>query len=222
MSYKNLIIAIILCAFFSVVFFIFPQIDIKFSALFFHHGSFYNQPWMLVARDVLDLAVWVFMLILLLILIWGWLVRKKLTKSVLFLILCFALGPGLLVNVVLKNHWGRPRPVAITQFGGELVYQKPWVISSQCITNCSFVAGDPSTAFAFFALVVLIRKKFWRNLIFGLCMANWVFFASLRIAAGGHFLSDVLIGATLVWIVIWLTYTTQKAILGGFVLLNTR
>jgi lipid A 4'-phosphatase len=206
MSYKNLIIAIALCIFFSVIFFIFPQIDLKTSALFYHHGVFFKQPWMLAARNVLDLVVWIFMLILLLILIWGWLVRKKLIKSALFLILCFALGPGLLVNVVLKNHWGRPRPVEITQFGGKLTYQKSWVISNQCTTNCSFVAGDPSTAFAFFALVVLIRKKAWRNLMFGLCAVNWMFFASLRIAAGGHFLSDVLIGATLVWIVMWLCY----------------
>lgn len=206
MTYKNLIIAFSLCIFFSVIFFVFPQLDIKFSALFFHHGSFVDQPWMLVARHTLDLIVWAFMFILSLILIWCALVQGRLKKAALFLILCFALGPGLLVNVVLKNHWGRPRPATITQFGGKLTYQKPWVKSNECATNCSFVAGDSSTAFAFFALVVLIRKKLMRNLVFSLCVLNWLFFAFLRIAAGGHFLSDVLIGATLVWIIVWLCY----------------
>jgi len=208
MRNRNLIIAITLCVFFSVIFFIFPQIDLKTSALFYHHGSFFRWPWMLSSRYALYWVVWVLIIILFLLLVCGWaLKKKKITKSALFLILCFALGPGLLVNVVLKNHWGRPRPVMIQQFGGKLTYQKPWVISKECSTNCSFVAGDPSTAFAFFAFLILIRKKRWRNLIAGLCALNWLFFAFIRIAAGGHFLSDVLIGATLVWIVIELSYS---------------
>lgn len=210
MTYKNLFIALGLCVFFGVIFFIFPQLDLKASALFFHHGIFFSRPWMSAARVILDWTIWLFMAALILLLVFGWLFKRRLIKSALFLLLCFALGPGLLVNVILKNHWGRPRPIAITQFGGNLTYQKPWVISNQCDTNCSFVAGDSSAAFAFFALVVLFRKKFWRNFIFTLCAFNWLFFAFIRIAAGGHFLSDVLIGATLVWIVIWCCYESVK------------
>ncbi|MGD9108725.1 MAG: phosphatase PAP2 family protein [Gammaproteobacteria bacterium] len=210
MNYKNLIIAIGFCIFFSLLFYIFPQIDIKTSALFYHHGMFFKPSWMLVVRHILAWVVWGLMIILLLLLFCGWLLRKKLVKPALFLVLCFALGPGLLVNVVLKNHWGRPRPSSIVRFGGELTYQRPWVISNQCATNCSFVAGDSSAAFTFFALVVLIniywRKKFWRNLVFSLCALNWMFFSMIRLAAGGHFLSDILIGATLVWMVIWVCY----------------
>lgn len=206
MSSKNLIIAIVACVFFSLLFFIFPQIDLKTSALFYHHGIFFKPSWMLVVRHILDWVIWIFVLVLLLLLAYGWLVRKKIIKSALFLVLCFALGPGLLVNIVLKDHWGRPRPSSTVQFGGKLAFQKPWVISNQCKVNCSFVAGDPSAAFTFFALVVLISRKFWRNLVFGLCVLNWIFFASIRLAAGGHFLSDILIGATLVWMVVWLCY----------------
>ena len=40
-------------------------------------------------------------------------------RAVLFLMATLALGPGLLVNVILKDHWGRPRPIDVTQFGGE-------------------------------------------------------------------------------------------------------
>jgi len=206
MNKKNLLIAILGCMFFSGLFFIFPQIDLKVSALFYHHGIFFKPSWMLVARRVLDWVVWVFVISLLLLLFCNWLFKRKLIKTALFLILCFALGPGLLVNVILKNHWGRPRPSSLVRFGDKLTYQKPWVISSQCATNCSFVAGDPSTTFAFFALVALTRKKFWRNLVFSLCALGWIFFAGIRLVAGGHFLSDILIGATLVWIVICLCY----------------
>lgn len=206
MSNKNLVIAILGCVFFSLLFFIFPQIDLKTSALFYHHGVFFKPSWMLIARYILDWVVWGLVMILLLLLVGGWLFKRKFMRAALFLVLCFALGPGLLVNVVLKNNWGRPRPSSTVQFGGKLTYQKPWVISNQCATNCSFVAGDPSTAFTFFALVLLIRKRFWRNLVFSLCALNWIFFSMMRLAAGGHFLSDILIGAALVWIVILLCY----------------
>ena len=40
-------------------------------------------------------------------------------RAAVFLILSYALGPGLLVNVALKDNWGRPRPGHITQFGGD-------------------------------------------------------------------------------------------------------
>ena len=40
-------------------------------------------------------------------------------RAAVFLILSYALGPGLLVNVALKDNWGRPRPVHITHFGGD-------------------------------------------------------------------------------------------------------
>ena len=32
------------------------------------------------------------------------------TLAVIFLALTYALGPGLLVNVLLKGYWGRARP----------------------------------------------------------------------------------------------------------------
>ena len=38
-------------------------------------------------------------------------------KAIVFLISSFLLAPALLVNVGLKENWGRPRPGHITQFG---------------------------------------------------------------------------------------------------------
>src|SRR5438270_1792058 len=34
-----------------------------------------------------------------------------------FLLLSIALGPGLLVHVVFKDHWGRPRPRDVVELG---------------------------------------------------------------------------------------------------------
>lgn len=44
---------------------------------------------------------------------------KKYRRHSLFLLLLLALGPGLLVNVILKNHLGRPRPQELIEFGGK-------------------------------------------------------------------------------------------------------
>jgi membrane-associated PAP2 superfamily phosphatase len=46
-------------------------------------------------------------------------------RRCLFLILVVALGPGLLVNGLLKPGWSRPRPRQIEQFGGLYAY-RPW------------------------------------------------------------------------------------------------
>jgi membrane-associated PAP2 superfamily phosphatase len=46
-------------------------------------------------------------------------------RRCLFLILAVALGPGLLVNGLLKPGWGRPRPRQVEQFGGPRAFQ-PW------------------------------------------------------------------------------------------------
>ncbi len=53
-------------------------------------------------------------------------VRRAYAKPCLVVILTMALGPGLLVNGILKNDWGRPRPADITAFGGPSHYLKVW------------------------------------------------------------------------------------------------
>jgi membrane-associated PAP2 superfamily phosphatase len=37
----------------------------------------------------------------------------------LYILLVIALVPGVLVNLVAKDHWGRPRPLHTQAFGGE-------------------------------------------------------------------------------------------------------
>ena len=40
----------------------------------------------------------------------------------LFLFLSLAVGPGLVVNAIFKDHFGRPRPAEITSFGGDATF----------------------------------------------------------------------------------------------------
>lgn len=50
----------------------------------------------------------------------SWLFRawKPYRRASLVLVLVVALGPGLVVNSILKPYWGRPRPRHVMTFGG--------------------------------------------------------------------------------------------------------
>ncbi|MCB1149464.1 MAG: hypothetical protein KDK48_04800, partial [Chlamydiia bacterium] len=48
---------------------------------------------------------------------------KRYRPYLAVLALTLALGPGLLVNVVLKPNWGRPRPRHVIELGGEAKFR---------------------------------------------------------------------------------------------------
>jgi len=114
------------------------------------------------------------------------------------LLVVLAIGPGLVVNGILKEHWGRARPRDVTEFGGDRRFTPAFVISDQCERNCSFTAGHPSAGFALAALgyAYASRRKRWQVIAaatgFGLIVGL------ARVAAGGHFLSDVLFSGVIV------------------------
>ena len=62
-------------------------------------------------------------------------------KAVIFFIVVVIMAPGIVVNSILKENVGRPRPIHITEYGGTAVFQPPFVISNQCENNCSFVSS---------------------------------------------------------------------------------
>ncbi len=100
------------------------------------------------------------------------------------------LATGVLVNLVLKNSWGRPRPFKVDQLGGDLPFVLPGTFSSYCDTNCSFVSGEASSA-AWLLTFLLFIPGLWRWVAGLVLMANMIFFSGLRVAFGRHFLSDV-------------------------------
>ncbi len=110
-----------------------------------------------------------------------------------YLLWVLALGPGLLVNGILKEHWGRSRPAQVVQFGGHQRFTPAWVPSDQ--GGKSFSSGH---AAAGFYLVVLActaaKRRFWVWLALGYSLLMGL----MRIAAGGHFLSDVLVS----WVIV--------------------
>jgi len=109
------------------------------------------------------------------------------------------LGTGVVVNAILKENWGRPRPVDIQTFGGAGTFEPALHPSNQCNSNCSFVSGHAATGFTLLALGLLgapATRRRW--LLWGL--AAGLSTGALRIAQGGHFLSDVLFSGLVIWL----------------------
>ena len=127
-------------------------------------------------------------------------------RAIVFLLSTLALGPGLLVNVVLKEHWGRPRPIDVTQFGGSQHFVAWWDPRGECPGNCSFVSGDVSGAFWTMAPAALAPPQ-WRALAYGAALALGAGMAAIRVMAGGHFLSDVIFAGLFTFLIIWITYS---------------
>jgi membrane-associated PAP2 superfamily phosphatase len=122
-------------------------------------------------------------------------------RVVLFLVSTLALGPGLLVNGILKEHWHRPRPVQVTEFGGPQAYVDWWDPRGSCGRNCSFVSGEAASAAWMFAPAMLVPPQ-WRGAAFAGAAIFTVVISLSRMAAGGHFFSDVLFAALLMMILI--------------------
>jgi lipid A 4'-phosphatase len=118
---------------------------------------------------------------------------KPWRRSGVFLALFLILGPGLLVNTVFKDGWGRPRPREITQFGGANQFHQPWQQGTRG-QGRSFPSGHASVAFFLIAPFFIYRRRRPRlargwlagGIIFGILMSI------ARIVQGGHFLSDTL------------------------------
>ena len=157
MNRTGLIVALVIAAVVGLAFGLYPDLDLRVSRYFYgvadsSHNMFAWRlyPPLMLARDT---GLWVGTVLvapavaaLLIKLI---LPRRKLLMSgraILFLMATLALGPGLLVNVVLKDHWGRSRPIDVTQFGGPEHFVAWWDPRGDCPSNCAFVSGDVAGA----------------------------------------------------------------------------
>lgn len=131
-------------------------------------------------------------------------------RVALYLLSSLALGPGVIVNSVLKDNWGRPRPSTIRDFGGENYFVPPLVFSDQCDTNCSFSSGHGALGFWPVAVALLVPPP-WRGAALAAALAFGAMVGFVRIAQGGHFFSDVVFSAV---IVVATTLWLRRRILG--------
>ena len=122
-------------------------------------------------------------------------------RAVIFLIATMAIGPGLIVNLGLKDHMHRPRPVQTQEFNGPSPFQPWYEDEGQCKKNCSFVSGEAANAFWMVAPASILPTP-WRGPAIVGAFLFGIGASFLRMAFGGHYLSDVLLGGLIALIVI--------------------
>lgn len=124
-----------------------------------------------------------------------------------YVLLVFLVGPGLLVNSLFKDNWGRPRPVQVAQLGGQEAYVPPGYFVPNG-NGRSFPSGHSSVGFAFVAFWFLWRKRKpqWAWLALFATVLLGCAIGLTRMAAGGHFLSDVMWSGWVVLFAAWVLY----------------
>jgi lipid A 4'-phosphatase len=215
MNRTGLIVALGLAAVVGAMFGLFPQLDLMISAPFNamvmngHNFSTRLYPPLMLARDIgLWIGTAVMVPVIAALVLKFLLPRRRLVlsgRAILFLIATITLGPGLLVNVVLKDHWGRSRPIDVTQFGGTEHFVAWWDPRGDCPGNCSFVSGDVSGAVWTIAPAALVPPP-WRALAYGAALALGIGMAAVRIMAGGHFLTDTVFAGVFTFLIIWVVH----------------
>lgn len=191
---------------------LFPRVDIAVSSLFFKEGicidtgkicgTFPLSSSQIFGpiRQFLQAMPVVFAILLLLTILWRIVSRKSLMhpfdRAGLAAVATMVIGAGALVNLIFKEHWGRPRPYMTDLFGGPYPFVPAGHITDYCASNCSFVSGEAASAFWLVALASLTPIRFrMPALIAAVAVASAT--SLLRVAFGGHYLSDVILGALL-------------------------
>ena len=102
-----------------------------------------------------------------------------------YLTACSLIGPLLLVNVLLKEHWGRWRPREIIELGGGELFTRPLQWTGTCDYNCSFVSGEvASMVMAFIGLAFVTTA--WRPVFYVLTVLMGLLAAAIRVGQIGR------------------------------------
>jgi lipid A 4'-phosphatase len=193
--------ALLLMAALTLLFSI-PALDTGMSRLFYASGFSWNPhgvlefvraavPTMIVGSLLFCVLIWLMSLGS------GEWIWGMSTRAIVFLLATAAVGPGLLVETLLKPNWGRARPKDIAVFGGDAAYTSPFVIAHECARNCSFVSGHAAiafwlTAYAFLLPPVWRARGIWIGAGVGLAVGL------VRIIQGAHFASDIAVAGVMV------------------------
>jgi len=190
-----------------------PQVDLFVSGLFYdpaHGFTLANWPPVHDLTASIRWITWAILLIPLAGAAWlrfvGWPIWRFNRNALIFLIAALTVGPGILVNTVLKDHWGRARPYQIEAFGGQHQFTPAPLPADQCDRNCSFVSGHAALGFSLVMFAFLIPAGRTRTIALAAALSFGALVGLARIAAGHHFLSDVVDAGLLVVGTTWLLH----------------
>jgi membrane-associated PAP2 superfamily phosphatase len=104
--------------------------------------------------------------------------------------LALVVGPGLIVNLALKEHWGRPRPRDLVEFGGAQQYRPAFSPGPGHFT--SFCSGHVAAAGFTCIFFSIWRRRHARLAIaaLGVSVAYGALMGLARVGVGAHFPSD--------------------------------
>lgn len=189
------------------------QVDLAFASYFYHSTQFstyslftFFYKWGLLPGQFLGIAAFFALFF------------KRLRYPALVIGLTIAIGAGLFTQVLFKEFWKRPRPKQVEQFGGTEPFRTFYTPNFSAKGDFkSFPSGHCTMGFCFFAVAILGRRLRNRKLFVGgltLALGLGIFLAISRIAQGGHFFSDTVAAACLMWMTAaiceYLCYTNKR------------
>jgi lipid A 4'-phosphatase len=220
-AHDPIVLSLLAALVLSVYFLVFPGVDMAVTSWFHVAGQGFPASQEPALKALRKSSSWVLGLVLLAAIVrivWTAIHRRAPlfagARRSWFLLAGLVAGPGLLVNTVLKNNWGRPRPIQLEAFGGEAPYVPVWEISDWCRHNCSFVSGEGSSAAWMVAALMLLPAPF-RAVVIGPALVYSAALSMNRLAFGGHFLSDILLSWALTGLVMAVLYRLMVAAPGA-------
>jgi lipid A 4'-phosphatase len=197
----------------GLLFLLVPEIDLAVTGLFYVPGEGFPLTGWAPLAAIEDTVPWITRLtvaVVAVVAVWLVLISRPLwrldRKALVFLVAATALGPGLIANTVLKDNWGRARPHQTELFGGARQFTPAPLPATQCERNCAFVSGHAAMAFSLVGFALLLPAG-RRRLLAVLAVCGFGALVGIaRIAAGAHFLSDVVYAGLIVFATSWLLY----------------
>ncbi|MDR2401683.1 MAG: phosphatase PAP2 family protein [Deferribacteraceae bacterium] len=204
-------------ALFAALFRFFPNIDVAASSLFFRENSSFlleNSPVGFAVYYGVDAAATILTLFFIFYLIFSFIKRKPNFLGlprilVIYLALAYIIGPGIVVNELLKDKIGRARPFQTSYFMGKADFSPAFKVTEFGGKYASFVSGHAAFGFYWLSLAFPMKNRANRRkyLSAGICLGAGI--GLVRIMQGKHFLSDVVfsfffiyMSAAILWFII--------------------
>ena len=213
MNRTGMAIALALATAVGVIFALWPELDLKLVAPFFEAQSHrFWRSYDPFYQRLSDMTMWVVTLVaapaVFALAAKFFFPRREPPmrgRAVFLTLTTLALIPGVLANLTLKEHWHRPRPMGVVEFGGPEHFRAWWDPRGDCPSNCSFVSGEASAAFWTLAPAA-VTPPHWRAAAYAAALVFGSEVAVLRMAAGAHFFTDVFFAGFFAFVVIWLLH----------------
>lgn len=186
--------------------FLSPEMDLTIERFFYRDSHFPSNHFLSFIQTFGVIPGWIIAVGSLIIFVLSYLYPfwKSWRPYVLLPLLTVVIGAGLIVDKSLKEHWGRPRPKQIQEFGGTQQFRAFYSPNffHQPEPSKSFPSGHCSMGFLFFSVALAgwrLRKRWLLLLGVAMAMILGILLGYTRMALGGHFFSDVIFSAIIMW-----------------------